>query len=91
MTYDEDNDMFSKQQLQVGLKILSTACLGCYNHLSSVTDDGQVQLFGIIISWNETFINQIILKVGKRTKSNDDGSKQNNKTYDWNGSAWVSR
>ena len=92
-TYDEDNDMFfSKKPYASWTKNTSTAGWDCPIEHPSVLDDGAdpvVWTWDIV--WNEAAYQADNSKGWKGKKRNLDASDHadKDKTYDWNGSAWV--
>ena len=93
MIYDEDNDMFfSKQPFPSWTKNTSTAVWDAPITYPSVTTDGaDPVVWDWNIVWNESAYQADNSKGWKGTKTNLDGSDHadKDKTYDWNGSAWV--
>ena len=73
-------------------KNTTTALWDCPIAYPSVTNDGaDPVVWEWNISWNESAYQADNSKGWKGTKSNIDGSDHadKDKTYDWNGSAWV--
>ena len=93
MIYDEDNDMFfSKQPFPSWTKNTSKAVWEAPITYPSVTTDGaDPVVWDWNIVWNESAYQADNSKGWKGTKTNLDGSDHadKDKTYDWNGSAWV--
>ena len=94
-TYDEDNDIFwPKQPHASWSKNTTTATWQAPITYPSVTDDGaDPVVWRYNVSWNETLYQSDNTKGWEATKSNVDGTAHADadKTYDWNGSAWVER
>ena len=92
-TYDEDNDIFwPKQPYASWTKNTSTASWDCPINYPSVTTDGaDPVVWDWSIVWNESAYQSDNSKGWKGTKHNVDGTAHADadKTYDWNGSAWV--
>src|SRR5210317_68080 len=94
-TWDEDNEIFwPKQPHASWSKNTTTAAWDAPITYPSVTNDGaDPVVWNYNISWNETLYQSDNTKGWEATKSNVDGSAHADadKTYDWNGSAWVER
>jgi hypothetical protein len=94
-TWDEDNEIFwPKQPHASWSKNTTTAAWDAPITYPSVKDDGaDPVVWNYNISWNETLYQSDNTKGWEATKSNVDGSAHADadKTYDWNGSAWVER
>ena len=94
-TWDEDNAIFwPKQPHASWSKNTSTAAWNAPITYPSVTDDGaDPVVWNYNISWNETLYQSDNTKGWEATKRNVDGTAHADadKTYDWNGSAWVER
>ena len=94
-TWDEDNEIFwPKQPHTSWSKNTSTAAWQAPITYPSVTNDGaDPVVWSYNISWNETLYQSDNTKGWEATKSNVDGTAHADadKTYDWNGSAWVER
>ena len=92
-TWDEDNQIFwPKQPHASWTKNLSTAGWDAPINYPSVVDDGaDPKVWNYNIEWNESAHQADNSKGWKATKHNIDGSDHadKDKTYDWNGSAWV--
>ena len=92
-TWDEDNAIFwPKQPHASWSKNTSTAGWDSPINYPSVTDDGaDPVVWNYQIHWNESAYQADNTKGWKATKHNVDGSDHadKDKTYDWNGSAWV--
>ena len=92
-TYDEDNDLFFPKQPHASwTKDTSTASWKAPITFPSVTDDGADPNVWIwLIEWDEAAHQADNSKGWKGTKINADRSDHadKDKTYDWNGSAWV--
>ena len=92
-TYDEDNNIFwPPQPFPSHTKNTSTASWDCPINYPSVTNDGaDPVVWSWQIEWNETAYQADNSKGWKGKKLNNDGSDHadKDKTYDWNGSAWV--
>ena len=94
-TWDEDNEIFwPKQPHASWTKNTTTAAWQAPITYPSVTDDGaDPVVWRYNVSWNETLYQSDNTKGWEATKSNVDGTAHADadKTYDWNGSAWVER
>ena len=94
-TWDEDNEIFwPKQPHASWSKNTTTAAWQAPITYPSVTDDGADPLvWRYNVSWNETLYQSDNTKGWEATKSNVDGTAHADadKTYDWNGSAWIER
>ena len=94
-TWDEDNEIFwPKQPHASWSKNTSTAAWDAPITYPSVTNDGaDPVVWSYNISWNETLYQSDNTKGWEATKSNVDGTAHADadKTYDWNGSAWIER
>lgn len=94
-TWDEDNEIFwPKQPHASWSKNTTTAAWDAPITYPSVTNDGaDPVVWNYNISWNETLYQSDNTKGWEATKSNVDGTAHADadKTYDWNGSAWVER
>jgi hypothetical protein len=94
-TWDEDNAIFwPKQPHASWSKNTSTAAWDAPITYPSVTDDGaDPVVWRYNVSWNETLYQSDNTKGWEATKSNVDGTAHADadKTYDWNGSAWIER
>ena len=92
-TYDDVNDIFWPPHEHASwTKNTSTASWDSPITYPSVTNDGaDPVVWEWRISWNETAYQADNSKGWKGTKHNVDGSDHSDKdkTYDWNGSAWV--
>ena len=92
-TYDEDNDIFWPAQPYASwTKTTSTAGWDAPITYPSVINDGADPIvWQYAIEWNESAYQADNSKGWKATKVNVDGSDHadKDKTYDWNGSAWV--
>ena len=92
-TYDEDNDIFWAPQPHASwTKNTSTAGWDAPITYPSVINDGADPIvWQYAIEWNESAYQADNSKGWKATKVNVDGSDHadKDKTYDWNGSAWV--
>ena len=92
-TYDEDNEIFwTKQPHASWTKNTSTANWQAPITYPSVTNDGaDPVVWEWDIQWDESAYQSNNSKGWKATKVNVDGSDHadKDKTYDWNGSAWV--
>ena len=94
-TWDEDNAIFwPKQPHASWTKNTTTAAWQAPITYPSVTDDGaDPVVWTYNITLNETLYQSDNTKGWEATKSNVDGTAHADadKTYDWNGSAWVER
>ena len=94
-TWDEDNEIFwPKQPHASWSKNTTTASWDAPITYPSVTNDGaDPVVWNWEISQNETAYQADNTKGWKATKRNVDGTAHADadKTYDWNGSAWVER
>ena len=92
-TYDEDNNIFWPPQPHASwTKNTSTAGWDAPITAPSVINDGaDPVVWDWQIVWDESAYQSDNTKGWKGTKSNRDGSDHadKDKTYDWNGSAWV--
>ena len=92
-SWDEDNQIFwSKQPFASWTKNTSTAVWDAPITYPSVTTDGaDPVVWDWNIVWNVSAYQADNSKGWKGTKTNLDGSDHadKDKTYDWNGSAWV--
>ena len=92
-TWDEDNQIFWPQQPHASwTKNTSTAAWDAPITYPSVTNDGaDPVVWEYDISWDEAAYQADNTKGWKAKKENVDGSDHadKDKTYDWNGSAWV--
>ena len=93
MIYDETNDIFIEKQPHASwTKNTSTASWDSPITAPSVTDDGaDPVVWNWQITWNESAYQGNNSKGWKGVKRNLDGTDHadKDKTYDWNGSAWV--
>jgi hypothetical protein len=94
-TWDEDNEIFwPKQPHASWSKNTTTAAWDAPITYPSVTNDGaDPVVWNYNITWNETLYQSDNTKGWEANKLNVDGSAHADadKTYDWNGSAWVER
>ena len=94
-TWDEDNAIFwPKQPHASWTKNTTTASWDATITYPSVTNDGaDPVVWEYQITWNETLYQSDNTKGWEATKSNVDGTAHADadKTYDWNGSAWIER
>ena len=92
-TWDEDNQIFwPVQPFASWSKDVSSASWTSPITYPSVVDDGaDPVVWNYQISWNESAYQADNTKGWKATKHNVDDSDHadKDKTYDWNGSAWV--
>ena len=92
-TWDEDNQIFWPTQPHASwTKNTSTAAWDAPITYPSVVDDGaDPVVWNYDIEWDESAYQADNSKGWKGTKHNIDGSDHadKDKTYDWNGSAWV--
>ena len=92
-TYDEDNDLFFPKQPHASWT-KNTSIAGWespINYPSVVNDGADPVVWQYAIQWDESAYQADNSKGWKATKVNVDGSDHadKDKTYDWNGSAWV--
>ena len=92
-TYDEDNNLFFPKQPHASWT-KNTSIAGWDSPINSpsvVNDGADPVVWQYAIQWDESAYQADNSKGWKATKVNVDGSDHadKDKTYDWNGSAWV--